>query len=167
MKYILMMNARGGSPYTISNWPEQDVKAHIGFMIGFGRKLRESGELVSAEGLAGPEEAKLVRAGKDGRPITDGVFPEAKEFLAGYWIVEVDTPERAYRDRRGGIRCAGTGRRAAQHADRSAAGHERTATRDAVTQRRLTRYRLARHRPPQRRPQRRRPRRGPPPGSIG
>ncbi len=37
-----------------------------------------------------------MRAGKNGAPITDGVFPEAKEFLAGYWIVEVATPERAY-----------------------------------------------------------------------
>jgi hypothetical protein len=37
-----------------------------------------------------------VRAGKDGAPVTDGPFPEAKEFLAGFWIVEVDTPERAY-----------------------------------------------------------------------
>jgi hypothetical protein len=52
--------------------------------------------LVSAEGLAGPEQAKIVRAGKDGAPITDGVFPEAKEFLAGYWIVDVETTERAY-----------------------------------------------------------------------
>ena len=37
-----------------------------------------------------------MRAGKDGAPITDGVFPEAKEFLAGYWIVDVESPERAY-----------------------------------------------------------------------
>jgi hypothetical protein len=43
-----------------------------------------------------PGQAKLVRAGKDRRPITDGVFPESKEFLAGYWIVDVDSPERAY-----------------------------------------------------------------------
>ncbi|HVK77471.1 MAG TPA: YciI family protein, partial [Kofleriaceae bacterium] len=41
-------------------------------------------------------QAKLVRAGKDGAPVTDGVFPETKEFLAGYWIVQVDRPERAY-----------------------------------------------------------------------
>ncbi|AUX20327.1 uncharacterized protein SOCEGT47_007950 [Sorangium cellulosum] len=53
-------------------------------MKSFAEKLGESGELVAAEGLAGPEQAKLVRAGKDGRPITDGVLPEAKEFLAGY-----------------------------------------------------------------------------------
>jgi hypothetical protein len=37
-----------------------------------------------------------VRAGKDGRPVTDGPFAEAKEFLAGFWIVDVDRPERAY-----------------------------------------------------------------------
>jgi len=52
---------------------------------------------VAAEGLSFPDQAMLVRADKDGEPITDGVFPESKEFLAGYWIVDVDTPERAYR----------------------------------------------------------------------
>jgi len=52
--------------------------------------------LLSAEGLASPHEAKCVRAGKDGASITDGVFPEAKEYLAGYWIVDVETPEQAY-----------------------------------------------------------------------
>jgi hypothetical protein len=28
--------------------------------------------------------------------VTDGIFPETKEFLAGYWIVDVESPERAY-----------------------------------------------------------------------
>jgi hypothetical protein len=96
MKYLLMMNTPSGGPYQIASWPQQDIKAHIAFMQGFARKLGGSGELVSAEGLAGPDQAKRVRAGKDGKPITDGVFPESKEFLAGYWIVDVETPERAY-----------------------------------------------------------------------
>ncbi len=96
MKYILMMNTPGGGPYQIARWPQKDIKAHIAFMISFNKKLKESGELVSAEGLAGPDQAKRVRAGKDGKPITDGVFPEAKEFLAGYWIVDVESAERAY-----------------------------------------------------------------------
>jgi hypothetical protein len=91
-----MMNTPGGGAYKIATWPPQDIKAHIVFMKGFATKLREKGELVSAEGLAGPEQAKVVRAGKTGQPITDGVFPETKEFLAGYWIVDVDSPERAY-----------------------------------------------------------------------
>jgi hypothetical protein len=96
MKYMLMMNTPGGGPYQIAKWPQQDFKAHIAFMMSFAKKLGESGELVGAEGLSGPDQAKRVRAGKDGQPITDGVFPEAKEFLAGYWIVDVETPERAY-----------------------------------------------------------------------
>src|ERR1700761_3420260 len=95
MKYMLMMNTAGG-PYQISHWAKQDLRAHIEFMKSFGRKLSAAGELVSAEGLAGPDQAKLVRAGKDGKPVTDGVFPEAKEFLAGYWIVDVESPQRAY-----------------------------------------------------------------------
>ena len=96
MKYMLMMNTPGAGPYQVASWPQQDLKAHIGFMVGFAKKLREAGELVAAEGLAGPDQAKLVRAGKDGEPITDGVFPESKEYLAGYWIIDVENPDRAY-----------------------------------------------------------------------
>ena len=65
-------------------------------MKNLKKDLGESGELVAAEGLSFPDQAKLVRAGKDAAPITDGVFPESKEFLAGFWIVDVETPERAY-----------------------------------------------------------------------
>lgn len=96
MKYMLMMNTPGNGPYKVASWPRKDLQAHIGFMIDFVKKLSASGELVSAEGLAGPDEARRVRAGEGGEPITDGVFPESKEFLAGYWIVDVETPERAF-----------------------------------------------------------------------
>lgn len=96
MKYILMMNFAGKGPYQIASWPEQDIKNHIGFMRDLHQELQRSGELVSAEGLAGPDQAKVVRAGPDGKPITDGVFPESKEFLVGYWIIDVDSAERAY-----------------------------------------------------------------------
>ena len=95
MKYILMMNTmRVGQG--VLTWPQNDLKGHVAYMISLCQDLRQSGELVSAEGLSFPDQAKLVRAGKDGLPITDGVFPESKEFLAGYWIVDVDSPERAY-----------------------------------------------------------------------
>ncbi|MFY2560381.1 YciI family protein [Corallococcus terminator] len=96
MKYMLMMNTPTGGAYQVATWPQKDLQAHIGFMKSFAKKLSASGELVGAEGLAGPDQAKSVRAGEDGKPITDGVFPESKEFLAGYWIVEVDSTERAY-----------------------------------------------------------------------
>jgi hypothetical protein len=98
MKYMLMMHVpRGTGDYQISNWSQQDLEAHIGFMHRLNRELKEAGELVGAEGLTPPGEARVVRAGKDGTPaVTDGPFPEAKEFLAGYWIVDVDRPQRAY-----------------------------------------------------------------------
>ena len=96
MKYMLMMNTPGNAPAQIARWPEKDIKAHIAFMMAFAKKLGAAGELAAAEGLAGAEHAKRVRAGDDGQPITDGVFPESKEFLAGYWIVDVETTERAY-----------------------------------------------------------------------
>ena len=98
MRYMLMMNAPYGTgDYQISDWSQEDLAAHIAFMHSFNRQLTESGELIGGEGLAAPGEAKIVRADRNGAPVvTDGPFPEAKEFLAGYWIVEVDRPERAY-----------------------------------------------------------------------
>ena len=97
MRYMLMMNApRGTGDYQITSWAPEDFQAHMAFMHNLNKELTEAGEFVAAEGLTPPGEAKLVRAGKNGEPATDGVFPEAKEFLAGYWIVEVDSPERAY-----------------------------------------------------------------------
>ena len=66
-------------------------------MIKFSGELKQSGSLVGAEGLAGPSQAKIVRAGGNGAPeVTDGPFAESKEFLAGYWIVDVDSPQEAY-----------------------------------------------------------------------
>lgn len=98
MRFILMMHAPGGrQEYQINKWSSDDFTAHIAFMRDLNRELSNNGELVGAEGLAPPTEAKVVRAGKDGMPaVTDGPFPETKEFLAGYWMVEVDRPERAY-----------------------------------------------------------------------
>ncbi len=95
MKYILMMNTmRAG--VGVPAWPKADLQAHVAFMRRLNSDLQESGEWVLGEGLSFPNQARLVRAGKDGLPVTDGVFSESKEFLAGFWIVDVDSPERAY-----------------------------------------------------------------------
>jgi len=98
MKYMLMMHApkEGWTTAGIGTWPPKDIEAHIQFMMDLNRKLMASGEFVGAEGLAGPEEAKSVRARKDGTPDTDGPFAEAKEFLAGFWILDVESTQRAY-----------------------------------------------------------------------
>jgi hypothetical protein len=96
MKFMLMMSHPGKVPYQITHWAPSEIKAHIGFMKELAARLGQQGELVSAEGLAGPDQAKLVRASATREPVTDGVFPESKEFLAGFWIVDVDSAARAY-----------------------------------------------------------------------
>jgi hypothetical protein len=99
MKFILMMQFPLGDWKTkgIEAWPPQDVEAHMDFLRRFNKELTEAGEFVRTEGLGGPEQMKVVRAKKDGTPaITDGPFAESKEVLAGYWVIDVESPQRAY-----------------------------------------------------------------------
>jgi hypothetical protein len=96
MKYILMMTGTKAGVDAYRAWSPSDIQTHLAFLQSINKELSEAGEFVASEPLAAPDQAKVVRAGKDGVPITDGVFPEAKEFLLGYWMVEVETPGRAY-----------------------------------------------------------------------
>ncbi|HEX6939100.1 MAG TPA: YciI family protein [Longimicrobiales bacterium] len=97
MRYLLMMHApRGTGEYEIFNWAPDDFQAHMAHLQQINRELTEAGEWVDALALAPPAQAVLVRAGTDGAPVTDDAFPETKEFLAGYWLVDVDSPGRAY-----------------------------------------------------------------------
>ena len=99
MKYILMMQFPLSQWKTSRTelWPPEDLQAHMAFLRRFNKELAESGEFVRTEGLGGPDQLKVIRAGKDHAPaITDGPFAESKEVLAGYWIVDVETPQRAY-----------------------------------------------------------------------
>jgi hypothetical protein len=98
MKFMLMMHApRGTGEWQINQWKPEEFRAHIQFMKNLNRELREAGELVGAEGLAPPGQARIVRAfAPDAPEVTDGPFAESKEFLAGYWMVDVENAERAY-----------------------------------------------------------------------
>lgn len=96
MKYILLMTGTKAGVDWYKAWSQKDIQTHFAYLTALNRELTESGEFVATEGLGPPEQANVVRGGKDGVPITDGVFPEAKEFLLGYWIVDVESPERAY-----------------------------------------------------------------------
>ena len=96
MKYILLMTGTSAGVDTYHAWSKQDIDGHMAVLISINRELTESGELVASQGLCSPNEATMVRGMKNGLPITDGVFPESKEFLLGYWIVDVAKAERAY-----------------------------------------------------------------------
>lgn len=96
MKYILLMSGTKTGVEHYQTWSKQDIGAHMSVLQRISKELTESGEFVVTQGLAEPGEAKIVRGEKNGLPVTDGVFPESKEFLLGYWVVDVATPERAY-----------------------------------------------------------------------
>jgi hypothetical protein len=96
MKYMLMMSTPDRGPYEILSWAKQDLEAHGAFMHRLNGALRDNGELVTVVGLEAPDKAKLVRTNTAGALVTDGVFAESKEFLAGFWIVDVASPERAH-----------------------------------------------------------------------
>ena len=96
MKYMMHMNVKGGS-YQMEGWAPQDIKAMVDFMHSFNKELQKNGQWVSAEGLVAPEFARLVKADDHGRPVvTDGPFAESKEFIAGFWIVEVKNEAEAF-----------------------------------------------------------------------
>lgn len=98
MKYMLLMqfSATGADFPSIDTWTPEEIQAHIGFMHEVNAKLATDGEWVQAEGLGGPQQARIVRAGENGAPVvTEGPFAETKEFLAGWWIVDCETPQRA------------------------------------------------------------------------
>lgn len=97
MKYMLLMqfsSATADFPY-IGDWEPAEIQAHIAFMGEVNEGITASGEFVDAQGLSGADTAKLVRGGSGGPPVvTEGPFPETKEFLAGFWIVDCETEER-------------------------------------------------------------------------
>jgi hypothetical protein len=96
MKYILLMSGTKAGVEGYHAWSQKDIEAHMAVLRSINEELARSGEFVATQGLAEPAQAKIVRGEKNGLPVTDGIFPESKEFLLGYWIVDVATPERAY-----------------------------------------------------------------------
>src|SRR5215471_12518595 len=96
MKFMLMMSG-ARNEWAFFQWTPEERAAHMDYMRRLNADLREAGELVTVEALAQPAQARIVRAGKNNEPVvTDGPFPESKEFLAGYWIVDVEDAKRAY-----------------------------------------------------------------------
>src|SRR6266566_3583673 len=98
MKFLLLQNYQGGigCDLPMSEWAPEDIKAHIDFQHTVNQELIDKGELVDAQGLAGPDLARFVTFDGVGAPVvTDGPFPESKELLAGYRTVDVESEERA------------------------------------------------------------------------
>ena len=96
MKYMLLMSCTCRDFESLGKWTPAEFKAHIEFMHELNKQLVASGELVLAEGLDVPMNAKIVSAQRADQPlVSDGPFAETKEFLAGFWLVDVPSPARA------------------------------------------------------------------------
>jgi hypothetical protein len=97
-KYLLLKHYQG-APDAVNNvsmehWTPEEVTAHIQYMTDFADKLREAGEFVGEQALA--PDGMWVRYDGEGRPpVTDGPFAETKDLIAGFMIIDVDSPERA------------------------------------------------------------------------
>ena len=97
-KYLLLKHYRGApapvNDVPMDKWAPEEVSAHMQFMADFGDRLEKAGELVDAQALS--PEGTFVRYDGEGRPpVTDGPFPETKDLIAGWYVIDVDSYERA------------------------------------------------------------------------
>jgi hypothetical protein len=98
MKFMLLQDYGGvpaGTP-PMTEWTPEEIGAHITFQKDLNEELAERGELIDARGLSAPALAKFVVSDGQSAPVvTDGPFPESKELLAGYRMVDVESLDRA------------------------------------------------------------------------
>ena len=97
-KYLLLKHYRGApaavNDVPMDQWTPEEFNAHIKYMDDFAKRLEETGEYVDSQALR--PEGTFVRYDGEGRaPVTDGPFPETKDLIAGWMVIDVETYERA------------------------------------------------------------------------
>ena len=97
-KYLLLKHYRGApaavNDVPMDRWAPEEIDAHVAYMQDFAARLEESGEYVDGQALA-PEGAWVRYDGEGRPPVTDGPFPETKDLIAGWMVVDVDSWDRA------------------------------------------------------------------------
>jgi hypothetical protein len=99
MKYLLLKHYRGGPTPAVDlepmdRWTPEEVDAHMQYMHDFAARLQEAGEFVDGQALA--PEGTFVRYDGPGRPpVTDGPFAETKDLIAGWYVIDVESWDRA------------------------------------------------------------------------
>ncbi len=97
-KYLLLKHYRGApaavDDVPMDRWAPEEIDAHMTFMRDFAARLEESGEYVDGQALA-PEGAWVRYDGEGRPPVTDGPFPETKDLIAGWYVIDVDSWDRA------------------------------------------------------------------------
>jgi hypothetical protein len=102
MKYMILMSgsqqdydAMAGKDTGKPAWTAEDLQAMGEFMEALSQDLEKAGELVDARGLAAPVHTRRVTLRAGVPVVTDGPYAETQEVLAGYWIVECASFDRA------------------------------------------------------------------------
>ncbi|MGD1222018.1 YciI family protein [Streptomyces krungchingensis] len=96
-KFLLLVNHDGGVfEEPMDEWAPGDITAHFNYYEALTKELVASGEMVQFTGLADPRRARIVRSDGAAAPVvTDGPFPESKEVLAGFNVIDVASEARA------------------------------------------------------------------------
>ena len=99
-KYLLLKHYRGGPephhPFPpMDQWAPEDVEAHMAFLRHVSELLEENGEYVDAQALT-PARTWVRYGGPDAAPVTtDGPLPETSDLVAGWYMIDVESHERA------------------------------------------------------------------------
>ncbi|MEU9162286.1 YciI family protein [Streptomyces sp. NPDC048424] len=110
MQYMIQMNVPTAEwDAVMSSYSDEDMQAMFAHMEALNSELTSAGEWVDGQGLGGPAQVKTVRAGSDGRPqVSDGPARQG-DILAGYWVVDVKSEERALEIAARASACPGPG----------------------------------------------------------
>ena len=102
MKYMILLygsqqdyDAMSGSASEKPSWTAQEFAAMGLFMEAFNKGLADSGELVETRGLTAPVHARRIQLQNGVPVVTDGPYAETQEVLAGYWIIDCESFDRA------------------------------------------------------------------------
>ena len=97
-KYLLLKHYRGApaavNDVPMDRWTPAEIDAHMAYMQDFAARLEKSGEFADGQALA-PEGAWVRYDGEGQPPVTDGPFPETKDLIAGWYVIDVDSWDRA------------------------------------------------------------------------
>ena len=96
-RFLLIVNHDDGvNDVPMDEWKPDEIATHMNYYAALNRDLIESGELVGGTILAHPRLARIVRCDGASSPVvTDGPFPESKEVVAGFQVVDVESEARA------------------------------------------------------------------------
>jgi hypothetical protein len=92
VKYLIMIY---GNRELWDSYTEEEWKEAIAAQDAFNQEFLQTGELLGAYGLGDVEQARTVRV-RDGMPVvTDGPYLETKEHMGSFYLLDVESDERA------------------------------------------------------------------------